>query len=160
MCLASTAFLRHRWVYPDRDLCVHHPRRCRVCRRRDDGASAAGAAGEYRYHHRLVWRSGVYRATKLADITVGLRVPEEQEREGLDVNSHGENAYNALIINRPEATLLRRHSAIFNCDCASRLPERSMRPSRHLACKTPHEQNHGRWKPRCSLRCTATIRSC
>ncbi|MDE4771244.1 hypothetical protein PXW85_24470, partial [Klebsiella pneumoniae] len=27
--------------------------------------------------------------------TVGLRVPEEQEREGLDVNSHGENAYNA-----------------------------------------------------------------
>ncbi len=32
---------------------------------------------------------------KLADLTVGLRVPEEQEREGLDVNSHGENAYNA-----------------------------------------------------------------
>lgn len=32
---------------------------------------------------------------KLADILVGLRVPEEQEREGLDVNSHGENAYNA-----------------------------------------------------------------
>lgn len=32
---------------------------------------------------------------KLADILVGLRVPEELEREGLDVNSHGENAYNA-----------------------------------------------------------------
>ncbi|EOG3905003.1 ammonium transporter AmtB [Salmonella enterica] len=32
---------------------------------------------------------------KLADILVGLRVPEEQEREGLDVNIHGENAYNA-----------------------------------------------------------------
>ncbi|EBQ4754491.1 ammonium transporter AmtB [Salmonella enterica subsp. diarizonae] len=32
---------------------------------------------------------------KLADILVGLRVSEEQEREGLDVNSHGENAYNA-----------------------------------------------------------------
>ncbi|MTD40823.1 ammonium transporter AmtB [Erwinia sp. CPCC 100877] len=31
---------------------------------------------------------------KLADITVGLRVPEDHEREGLDVNSHGENAYN------------------------------------------------------------------
>jgi ammonium transporter, Amt family len=31
---------------------------------------------------------------KLADMIVGLRVPEEQEREGLDVNSHGENAYN------------------------------------------------------------------
>lgn len=31
---------------------------------------------------------------KLADIMVGLRVSEEQEREGLDVISHGENAYN------------------------------------------------------------------
>ncbi|WP_058911650.1 ammonium transporter AmtB [Entomohabitans teleogrylli] len=44
----------------------------------------------------VVW-SGVvaYIAYKLADMIVGLRVPEEQEREGLDVNSHGENAYNA-----------------------------------------------------------------
>ena len=44
----------------------------------------------------IVW-SGVvaFIGYKLADITVGLRVPEEQEREGLDVNSHGENAYNA-----------------------------------------------------------------
>ena len=44
----------------------------------------------------IVW-SGVvaFIAYKLADMTVGLRVPEEQEREGLDVNSHGENAYNA-----------------------------------------------------------------
>ncbi|EBA9358262.1 ammonium transporter AmtB [Salmonella enterica subsp. enterica serovar Colorado] len=43
-----------------------------------------------------VW-SGVvaFVGYKLADILVGLRVPEEQEREGLDVNSHGENAYNA-----------------------------------------------------------------
>ncbi|MGV8924884.1 MAG: ammonium transporter AmtB [Ewingella sp.] len=43
----------------------------------------------------LVW-SGVvaFIAFKLADMLVGLRVPEEQEREGLDVNSHGENAYN------------------------------------------------------------------
>ncbi|WP_130834243.1 ammonium transporter AmtB [[Erwinia] mediterraneensis] len=31
---------------------------------------------------------------KVADMMVGLRVPEDQEREGLDVNSHGENAYN------------------------------------------------------------------
>jgi Amt family ammonium transporter len=31
---------------------------------------------------------------KIADMLVGLRVPEEHEREGLDVNSHGENAYN------------------------------------------------------------------
>ncbi|ELW3182480.1 ammonium transporter AmtB [Salmonella enterica] len=44
----------------------------------------------------VVW-SGVvaFVGYKLADILVGLRVPEEQEREGLDVNNHGENAYNA-----------------------------------------------------------------
>lgn len=44
----------------------------------------------------VVW-SGVvaFVGYKLVDILVGLRVPEEQEREGLDVNSHGENAYNA-----------------------------------------------------------------
>ena len=43
----------------------------------------------------LVW-SGVvaFVAFKIADLLVGLRVPEEQEREGLDVNSHAENAYN------------------------------------------------------------------
>ncbi|CNE66025.1 ammonium transporter [Yersinia nurmii] len=43
----------------------------------------------------IVW-SGVvaFIAFKIADVIVGLRVPEEQEREGLDVNSHGENAYN------------------------------------------------------------------
>lgn len=43
----------------------------------------------------VVW-SGVvaFIGFKLADVIVGLRVPEEQEREGLDVNSHGENAYN------------------------------------------------------------------
>ena len=44
----------------------------------------------------IVW-SGVvaFIGYKVADLTVGLRVPEDQEREGLDVNSHGENAYNA-----------------------------------------------------------------
>lgn len=43
----------------------------------------------------IVW-SGVvaFIGFKLADMIVGLRVPEEHEREGLDVNSHGENAYN------------------------------------------------------------------
>lgn len=43
----------------------------------------------------LVW-SGVvgFIGFKIADMMVGLRVSEEQEREGLDVNSHGENAYN------------------------------------------------------------------
>ena len=33
-------------------------------------------------------------AFKLVDILIGLRVPEEEEREGLDVTSHGEKAYN------------------------------------------------------------------
>ena len=32
-------------------------------------------------------------AFKIADLTVGLRVPEEEEREGLDTTSHGERAY-------------------------------------------------------------------
>ena len=32
-------------------------------------------------------------AYKLVDLTIGLRVPEEEEREGLDVTSHGEAAY-------------------------------------------------------------------
>jgi len=33
-------------------------------------------------------------AYKIADLTIGLRVTEEQEREGLDISSHGETAYN------------------------------------------------------------------
>jgi len=42
----------------------------------------------------IVW-SGVvaFIAYKVADLVVGLRVPEEQEREGLDITSHGESAY-------------------------------------------------------------------
>jgi Amt family ammonium transporter len=32
-------------------------------------------------------------AYKVADLVVGLRVTDEQEREGLDINSHGESAY-------------------------------------------------------------------
>jgi Amt family ammonium transporter len=32
-------------------------------------------------------------AFKLVDWTIGLRVPEEEEREGLDTTSHGEAAY-------------------------------------------------------------------
>jgi Amt family ammonium transporter len=42
----------------------------------------------------IVW-SGVvaWIALKIADMVVGLRVTEEEEREGLDVNSHGETAY-------------------------------------------------------------------
>jgi ammonium transporter, Amt family len=44
----------------------------------------------------VIW-SGVvaFVAYKLVDLLVGLRVPEEQEREGLDITSHGESAYHA-----------------------------------------------------------------
>ncbi|GAB3409160.1 ammonium transporter AmtB [Erwinia aphidicola] len=43
----------------------------------------------------IVWTAVVaFIGFKVADMIVGLRVPEDQEREGLDVNSHGENAYN------------------------------------------------------------------
>ena len=43
----------------------------------------------------IVW-SGVvsFIAYKVADLLVGLRVSEEAEREGLDITSHGETAYN------------------------------------------------------------------
>ena len=33
-------------------------------------------------------------AFKIVDLVVGLRVTEEEEREGLDISSHGETAYN------------------------------------------------------------------
>ena len=32
-------------------------------------------------------------AFKVVDMVVGLRVPEDEEREGLDITSHGETAY-------------------------------------------------------------------
>ena len=43
----------------------------------------------------VVW-SGVVSlaAYKIVDLTIGLRVPEDEEREGLDISSHGETAYN------------------------------------------------------------------
>ncbi len=43
----------------------------------------------------IVW-SGVvsFIAYKIVDLTIGLRVSEEEEREGLDISSHGETAYN------------------------------------------------------------------
>ena len=42
----------------------------------------------------IVWTAIVaFIAFKIADLIVGLRVTEEEEREGLDVNSHGETAY-------------------------------------------------------------------
>jgi ammonium transporter, Amt family len=42
----------------------------------------------------FVWTAVVaYVSFKIADLLVGLRVTEEEEREGLDINSHGETAY-------------------------------------------------------------------
>ncbi|MCK9389063.1 MAG: ammonium transporter [Sulfuritalea sp.] len=44
----------------------------------------------------LVW-SGVvaFVCYKIVDVLVGLRVPEDEEREGLDITSHGETAYHS-----------------------------------------------------------------
>jgi len=42
----------------------------------------------------FVWTAVVaFVSFKIADLLVGLRVTEEEEREGLDINSHGETAY-------------------------------------------------------------------
>jgi Amt family ammonium transporter len=44
----------------------------------------------------IVWSAVVaFIAYKLVDLVIGLRVPEEEEREGLDITSHGESAYHA-----------------------------------------------------------------
>ncbi|MGH8855311.1 MAG: ammonium transporter, partial [Telluria sp.] len=44
----------------------------------------------------IVWSAVVaFIAFKLVDIVVGLRVPADQEREGLDITSHGESAYHS-----------------------------------------------------------------
>ena len=43
----------------------------------------------------VIWTAIIaYIAYKIADLSVGLRVSEEYEREGLDINSHGESAFN------------------------------------------------------------------
>jgi ammonium transporter, Amt family len=43
----------------------------------------------------VIWSAVVaYICYKVVDLTIGLRVPEEEEREGLDTSSHGERAYN------------------------------------------------------------------
>ena len=42
----------------------------------------------------VIWTAVVaFIAFKIADIIVGLRATEEVEREGLDINEHGETAY-------------------------------------------------------------------
>jgi Amt family ammonium transporter len=43
----------------------------------------------------VVWSAVVsFIAYKLVDLTIGLRVSEEDERQGLDITAHGESAYN------------------------------------------------------------------
>jgi ammonium transporter, Amt family len=43
----------------------------------------------------VIWSAVVaFACYKIVDLTIGLRVPEEEEREGLDTTSHGERAYN------------------------------------------------------------------
>ncbi|MDP2752100.1 MAG: ammonium transporter [Rhodocyclaceae bacterium] len=42
----------------------------------------------------ILWSGLVsFIAFKLVDVTMGLRVPEDEEREGLDITAHGESAY-------------------------------------------------------------------
>ena len=42
----------------------------------------------------VLWSAVVsFIAFKLVDLVIGLRVTEEEEREGLDISSHGETAY-------------------------------------------------------------------
>ena len=43
----------------------------------------------------VIWTAVVaFISYKIADLLVGMRVPEEEEREGLDITAHGETAYN------------------------------------------------------------------
>ena len=42
----------------------------------------------------VLWSAIVsFIAYKIVDVVIGLRVSDEQEREGLDIASHGESAY-------------------------------------------------------------------
>ncbi|MCE1172839.1 MAG: ammonia channel protein, partial [Azovibrio sp.] len=42
----------------------------------------------------VVWSAVIsFIAYKITDLFIGLRVSEEEEREGLDITSHGETAY-------------------------------------------------------------------
>lgn len=44
----------------------------------------------------ILWSAVVsFIAYKLVDLVIGLRVPEDEEREGLDISSHGESAYHS-----------------------------------------------------------------
>ena len=54
------------------------------------GAALLWAARQPQAHRPWIW--GMV-AIQLVDLMVGLRVSEEDEREGLDITSHGETAY-------------------------------------------------------------------
>jgi ammonium transporter, Amt family len=42
----------------------------------------------------ILWSAIVsFIAYKIVDAVIGLRVAEDEEREGLDISSHGESAY-------------------------------------------------------------------
>jgi Amt family ammonium transporter len=44
----------------------------------------------------IIWSAVVaFIAYKIVDVVIGLRVPEDVEREGLDITSHGESAYHS-----------------------------------------------------------------
>ena len=44
----------------------------------------------------MVWSAVIaYLAYKIVDVVIGLRVSAEDEREGLDITSHGETAYHS-----------------------------------------------------------------
>jgi Amt family ammonium transporter len=44
----------------------------------------------------MVWSAVIaYLAYKIVDMVIGLRVSAEDEREGLDITSHGETAYHS-----------------------------------------------------------------
>ena len=44
----------------------------------------------------IIWTAVVAAISfKIVDLVIGLRVPEEKEREGLDITEHGETAYHA-----------------------------------------------------------------
>ena len=42
----------------------------------------------------VIWSAVVaWACYRIVDLVIGLRVPEEEEREGLDISAHGESAY-------------------------------------------------------------------
>ena len=65
------------------------------------GAGYGSIMGQFIIQAKAVGVAAVWSAVaafisfKIADLLVGLRVPEDEEREGLDITSHGESAYHS-----------------------------------------------------------------